>query len=711
MEKKTEKIIKKFTSRMQADLLLVFCVITLLMVGLMGRLIYIVHVDGDRYTKQVLSQQTYISSVLPYKRGDILDCNGTVLAHSELQYRLILDPKLLLENKKCVAPTLEAINKSFGIAESAIEKILKDKPGSQYIIVQKNLKYDAVTSFKNTMSKSGSIVGVWFEEEYVRTYPYKKLACDLLGFASADNTGFYGIEEYYNRDLNGTNGREYGYYDENLDIEHIVKKAVNGNSIITTINTDIQRIIQEKIEKYRKEVGCKGIGIVVMNPNTGGIIAMASNQEFDLNSPRDLSVAYTKSEISAMTDQEKTDALNTIWKNDAISSNFEPGSTFKPITVASALDEGLVNEATTFVCKGVLTRGGGPIKCAHTHGKIDLGEAVMDSCNVAMMEIADKEGGDLFYQYEKSFGLGQKTGVDLPGEGTGQLIPQKDLKVGSSELATSSFGQSTTATMVQMAAAFSSVVNGGNYYQPHVMKKIVSDSGATVKDLDKLLVRKTISEATSELLQKYLYQTVEAGTATDAKVTGYTIGGKTGTAQKFVFDKETNKMARGDKKYIVSFIGCSPAINPEVVFYLIIDEPNVEHPSNKEATILSGQILKEILPVLRIFPEGKIDYLLPTPTPTPDPNAKKEDTSNQAGDENSTGNHTENNTGNENSTEGNKNNKAGNKAGSEGNKDNPQADVGTTGDIENNTEDNQTGDNAGDAQNSQENEDLFDPID
>ncbi len=681
MEKRNDKTIKKFTSRMQANLLLVFCVITLLMVGLMGRLIYIVHVDGDRYTKQVLSRQTYVSSVLPYKRGDILDNNGTVLAHSELQYRLILDPKLLLENKKCVDPTLEAIQKSFGISEGTIRDILKDKPDSQYVIVQKNLKYDAVSDFKKISSKSGSINGVWFEEEYVRTYPYNKLACDLLGFSSADNIGFYGIEEYYNKDLNGTNGREYGYYDENLNIEHIVKKAVNGNSVITTINTGVQRIIQEKIESYRKEIGCKGIGIIVMNPNNGGIIAMASNQEFDLNSPRDLSIAYTNSEISSMTDQEKTDALNNIWKNDAISSNFEPGSTFKPITVASALEEGLVSDSTTFVCNGFLYKGGFRIKCAHTHGKLTLGQAVMQSCNVAMMEIADREGKNLFYQYEKSFGLGQKTGIDLPGEGTGQLLPLKDL--GESGLATSSFGQSTTATMIQMAAAFSSVVNGGNYYQPHVMKRIVSDSGATVKDFDKLLVRKTISEGTSELLQKYLYQTVEAGTATKAKVKGYTLGGKTGTAQKFVFDKVQNKLVRAEKKYVVSFIGCSPAIHPQVVFYLIIDEPNVKNPSSAVATDFSGQILKEIMPLLGIFPEGEIDYLLPTPTPTPDPSTKKAEEENAAGNKTGT-------EGNENSTEEN-NTTAGNSEKKEGGK--------------------QTGDNAKDTPNTQENEDLFDPID
>lgn len=588
---------------MQARLLLVFCVVTLLLMGLMGRLIYIMQVDGERYAKHVLSRQSYVSAVLPYKRGDILDRNGTVLARSELRYRLILDPSRLILNEESIDPTLKAIEKYFGIETAIVKDILDNKPNSQYTIVTKNLKYDEVSQFEAFMEENSEIMGVWFEEEYVRTYPNNTLACDIIGFTSADNIGFWGIEEYYNNELNGTNGREYGYYDSSLNIERIVKKAVNGNSIISTVDSNVQRIIQKHIREFNEEFGSKGIGVVVMNPNNGEILAMASNAEYDLNNPRDLTPFYTENEIEGMSKEEITSALNSIWKNDIISSSFEPGSTFKPITIAAALDENLATNNSTYDCDGVEKVGDRDIHCSNRygHGTLTLEEALMKSCNDALMQIVMKEGRDIFYQYETNFGIGSKTGVDLPGEGQG-IIFEKE-KLNATELATSSFGQGISTTMLQLASAYSSMVNGGYYYRPHVMKQIVNDNGAIVREYDKLLVRQTVSEKTSELMQKYLYRTVEEGTAKGAKVEGYAIAGKTGTAQKPPYK---------NKKYIVSFLGHVPAINPEIVIYVMIDEPqNVEKQADSSiATKFASRILKEILPALGIFPEGEIDYLL-----------------------------------------------------------------------------------------------------
>jgi stage V sporulation protein D (sporulation-specific penicillin-binding protein) len=589
---------------MQARLLLVFCVITMLLVGLMGRLIYLTQTDGDRYAKHVLSRQSYVSAVLPYKRGDIIDRNGTVLARSELQYRLIIDPKRLNQNQDSIAPTIKALKDSFGIEQERIQTILVDKAESQYVIIEKNLKYDPVQSFKTLMENSDDIVGVWFEEEYVRTYPYKTLACDILGFTSADNKGYWGIEEYYNNELNGTNGREYGYYDADLNIERIVKKPVNGNTIISTIDLNVQRIIQKQIIDFNTEFGSKNIAVLIMNPNNGEIIAMASNQEYDLNAPRNLTGIYPEDEVATMTEAQKMEVLNALWKNDVISSGFEPGSTFKPMTIASALEESLVAEENTYICDGGEHVGGSYIRCSKRtgHGEITLGEALMVSCNDVLMQIVAEEGKDLFFNYQKSFSLGKKTGIDLPGEETGILIALD--KLNSTELATSSFGQSFNTTMIQMASAYASLVNGGYYYEPHVVKKIVNDKGAVVKAIDKILVRQTVSEPTSEFIQKYMYQTVEAGTAQGAKVPGYAIGGKTGTAQK---------LPRDAKTYIVSFLGAVPAINPEVVVYVMIDEPqNVEKQADSSiATKFASRIMAEILPTLGIYPEGEIDYLLP----------------------------------------------------------------------------------------------------
>lgn len=603
---------KIFNSRMQARLLLVFCVVALLMTGLIGRLVYIMQVDGERYAKQVLSRQSYVSAVLPYKRGEILDRKGTVLARSELQYRLILDAKLLLQYSDSIPPTLAALKEYFDIDSEEVKTLLQERAESHYVVLRKNLKYENVDNFKKAIEKKNKnskkdekILGVWFEEEYVRTYPYDTLACDVIGFSSVDNVGYYGIEEFYNNELNGINGREYGYYDAELNIERIVKKAVNGNSVVSTIDLNVQRILQKHIRQFNEEIGSVGVGILIMDPNNGEILGMASNQEYNLNEPRNLSGIFSEEELAVMTDEQKMTALNTIWKNDIISSIFEPGSTFKPLTVAAALEESLVNDHSTFLCDGGEKIPGmeNPIRCSNKygHGVITLAQSIMFSCNDALMQIAKLEGKEMFYDYERRFGIGQKTGIDLPGEQAGLIIAKDNLN--ASELATSSFGQGGTVTMIQLAAAYSSIVNGGYYYQPHIVKEIINDNGATVKSFDKLLVRQTVSEQTSELMQKYLYQTVEAGTAKYAKVAGYSVAGKTGTAQKIPYS---------EKKYIVSFLGHVPAINPEVVIYVTVDEPqNVEKQADSSiATKFASRIMTEVLPALGIYPEGDIDYLL-----------------------------------------------------------------------------------------------------
>ncbi len=603
MARASERQLKKFSSRMQARLLLVFCVIILLLVGLMGRLIFIVHVDGDRFTKRVLARQSYVTQDIPYRRGAIMDRNGTVLAKSELQYKLVLDPKLLLLYEDCIEPTLTALTSNFALEAQALQSILDDDPNSQYKILLKHLNYQQVQDFKKVMSEDDEIMGVWFEEEYVRTYPYDTLACDVLGFTSSDNRGYFGIEESYNEELNGTNGREYGYFDSTLNIERILKKPVNGDSIISTIDMNAQRIIQKHIKTFNQDFGSENIGVLVMNPNNGEILAMASNQEYNLNQPRELEGLYTKQEISSMTEEEKITALNELWKNDALGLLYEPGSTFKPFTIASALEENVITVNDTYQCDGGQQIGPDYIQCSNRngHGLVTLQEAIMKSCNDALMQIADKEGRHVFADYVDRFGFGHKTGIDLPGEEAG--IVKKEDKIHAVDLATNSFGQNINVSMVQMAAAFSSLVNGGSYYEPHIVKQIINDSGATVKQFDKVLARQTVSEKTSKFLQESLYKTVEEGTAGGAKVTGYAIGGKTGTAQKY---------PRGGGTYLVSFLGQVPAIHPEIVIYVIVDEPQnvVRQDDSSIATKLASRIMTELLPAVSIYPDGEIDYLL-----------------------------------------------------------------------------------------------------
>lgn len=595
--------IKRFTSRMQARLLLVFCVVTLILVGLIGRLIYIMQTDGERYAKQVLSRQSYVRGVLPYKRGEILDRNGAILARSELRYRLLLDPENLLINSDKIPTTLAALKEYYGIEADTVNTILKDSPNSRYKILLDNLQLSEVEDFKKLIKEDKNVKSLWFEEKYVRNYPYNTIACDILGFTSVDNKGYWGIEEYYNDELNGINGKEFGYYDSSLNIERIIKKPEHGNTIVSTIDVNAQRIVQKHISQFNEDFGSLNIGVLVMDPNNGDIIAMASNEEYDLNSPQALAGIYSKEELATMSLEEKIEAMNKLWKNDIISLGFEPGSTFKPFTVAVGLEEAFVSENSTFLCDGVEHVGGWDIRCSarHGHGNITLAETLIKSCNDAMMHIVDMVGRDNFYRYQKYFSFGQTTGIDLPGEESGILIALDNLN--ASELATSSFGQTFTATMLQMAAGYSSLVNGGYYYQPRVVKEILNDQNATVKKIEPLLIRRTVSEKTSEFIQETMYQTVELGTAKHAKVEGYTIGGKTGTAEK---------LPRGSDTYIVSFLGASPAINPEIVIYVVIDEPqNVPRQDNSSiATQLTSRIMNELLPALGIYPEGEIDYLL-----------------------------------------------------------------------------------------------------
>lgn len=593
-----EKKRKSFTPKMQAKLLLVFCVIIIALIALIGRLVYLNRKDGEKYAKRVLSQQTYTSSTIPYRRGSILDRKGTVLAASQKVYHLILDVKYMLKEKEDnLEPTITALVDTYdSLSRKELMEIVKTKPESQYVKLLKNLTYDQMTAMKNKIEEKDShIKGVWFEEDYIRSYPYDSLASHVIGFTASGNVGTWGIEQYYNEELNGTNGREYGYIDSELNLERHIKSAVNGNTIITTIDASVQGIVQKHVDAFNEEYGSKNIGVLIMNPNNGEIYAMVSNKAYDLNNPTDLSSFYTKKEIEGMTEDDKLEALNKIWRNFTINDAWEPGSTFKPITVAAALEEGLISADDTFFCDGYEKVGGYTIKCSNRagHGTITLQEALMKSCNDALMQIAAKEGKKLFYNYQTFFGFGEKVGIDLPGEANGILMPKKDRV--DSALATNSFGQNFTSTMVQVAAAYSSLINGGYFYQPHVAKEIINDQGATVKTFDKNLIRKTVSKETSNFIKEAMFQTVEAGTAKHAQVPGYTVGGKTGTAEK---------LPRADKTYIVSFIGNVPADNPEIVIYVVIDEAQnvIKQADSSLATKLTSQILAEVLPFLEIYP-------------------------------------------------------------------------------------------------------------
>ena len=578
---------KRFSRKMCITVFLVFCVCLFTFGVLLFKIYRINSKDGDRYRKEALSQQSYTNTVLNYQRGDVKDRNNTTLAVSVRKYDLVLEPRTLGKDEKKKQATVDAIAKTFGVASSVVEEVIQKKPNSMYEHIDglKELPAKKVDKFKKQIKKE-RLEGVWFEEVYKRNYPLKTVGASIIGFMNSNNQGTYGVEEQYNSVLNGTTGREYGYFDSNMNLQRTIKEAKDGNSVVLTIDANVQKIIEDEIADFQKNgTGAKTIAMMVMNPKNGEILAMASNSTFDLNDPQNLASMYSEQKIAAMTDKEKNENLLSMWSNFC-----EPGSTFKPFTIAAALDENIISGKSTFQCNGVKKVADREIHCSNRngHGMLDLRHALMESCNAALMDIGLGLGRNKFSKYNKLYGFGQRTGVDLPGETSGLIHTKEELN--PVELATSSFGQTQTVTMVQMLSGFSSRINGGNYYQPHLVKEIQNSNGDVVKTIDPVIVKRTTSEDTSSKLRSYLKSTVEEGTAAPAQVKGYSIGGKTGTAEKRPVSA---------KKYLVSFIGCEPAEDPEVAYYVIIDEPHVKDQAHSTyATEFSSKVMKRVLPFL-----------------------------------------------------------------------------------------------------------------
>lgn len=620
--------------KMKRKLALLFVVIVLLLMGIIVRLVYINRVSGEQYKKRVLAQQDTKSQTLPYKRGDIYDRNGTVLATSEKVYNLILDPGVLWKNydedakKDCVEPTLSALVEYFDLDRSELNTIMQEKKDSHYVMLKKQLTKSEVQDFEEAMDdKDSRIEGVWLEDTYIRRYPYDSLACNVIGYTVSGNVGQYGIEQQYSDTLNGEDGRTYNYLNEDLEQEKNVRAAVDGDSVMSTIDVTLQEIVEKAIDDFQEkytnnfregEAGSKTAAAIMMDPNTGEILAMASNRKYDLNQPYDLVAngIATQEESDAMTEEERLDKLNELWRNFCVSDTYEPGSTAKPITVAAALESGVVHDGDTFLCDGRQNVGGHEIWCAKKigHGVIDLEGSLKFSCNDALMQIAAKLGEEEYSKYQNLFNMGLRTGIDLPGEArTDSLIyyakdlaPSENLVMGATDLATNSFGQNFNVTMVQLISAFSATINGGYYYQPHVVKKIMDSNGGTVKNVEPILLRRPISSKTSALIRQYLYATMYGAqdangnnaTGRAARIAGYAMGGKTGTAEKIPRDK-TN--------YLVSFIGFAPADSPQVVLYVVVDEPNAPKQSTSSfAQEIWKNIMKQALPYLNIYPTEEI---------------------------------------------------------------------------------------------------------
>lgn len=594
---------KKFSIFMQKKLVSLFLAIILAFVILVLRITYINASSGSSYTKVVLDQQQYNSRTIPFKRGDIVDRNGTKIATSERVYNVILDVEVMLSDKDNVEPTIRVLNECFGIEEEKVRKVIEESPSSRYSILLKGVNYETAQKFEKIDEddeKYPNVAGIWLEDDYIRRYPYNTLASDVIGFTVNGNLGSNGIEAAYNSILNGADGREYGYLDEDLTFERTVKEPDNGNTVVSTIDLQVQSIVEKHIlafnETYKNGFttgeGSKNTAVIVMNPQNGEILAEASYPNYDLNQPRDLTRYYTEEEIAAMSDDEKLDKYNQLWNNFCVSEAYEPGSTFKPFTIAAGLETGTLIGDEGYTCGGMLHIGDHDIHCSNRdgHGPQSLKRSLENSCNVALMYIGQSIGKEEFCRYQKLFGFGEYTGIDLPGEALGLLYDAEDMDPAS--LATNSFGQNFNVTMTQLSASFCALINGGDYYKPHVVRQIWDEKGNLIENKNPVLLKRTISKETSDIIKDYMLGVVQEGTGAKAAVEGYDVGGKTGTAEK---------QPRGNKKYLVSFIGYAPQENPEVVVYAVIDEPNVaEQASSAYAMQLASDIMKEIFPYLGI---------------------------------------------------------------------------------------------------------------
>lgn len=597
-------------------------VILLALVGLLFRITYISMKSGDKYTRQVLtqSQQQYESTTIPFKRGDILDRNGNTLATSVKVYNVILDCSVVNSKKSYREPTVNALSEYLGIDSSVVEAKLDDEStaGSQYQILKtismdeekKFLEMNEITDDnKDTLDKDEykrrqNVQGVWFEEHYQREYPFHALASTVLGFSSANNTASLGIEGYYNSTLNGTDGKKYGYLNSDDSMEQDIVEAIDGKTLVSTIDVNIQSIIEKYISAFNEKLrnnayegdGAENIGVIVENPNNGEILAMAGKNTFDLNDPR---AAYANR--TDLKDEEISEGLDELWRNFCISSNYEPGSVIKPIIVASALESGAVTDNDVFVCDGGEQIGNDYVRCAvypYAHGTETLGEVIQNSCNDGMMAIGRKMGASLLLDYQSRFNFGSRTGIDLPGESSGAIYSSSQMK--DMELASTTFGQGFTCTMIQEIAAMSAVINGGTYYQPHVVKEVRSqEDGSVLKTNEGNVLKQVVSSDVSEHIREYMGMSVKYGTSRKSKVQGYSMGGKTGTAEI---------LSTEEKDYLVSFIGFAPLDEPQLLVYVVVDRPNVEEQADSSyAQYIAQAILDEVLPYMNIYPDEEAE--------------------------------------------------------------------------------------------------------
>ena len=608
--------------------LLVVCGIVAFLV-LVAKLYQVMVVQHDYYENMAISQQVRETEIAA-SRGTIYDTNGKILAKSASVDTIFISPAEITKYDEDPVLIARSLSEILGVDYGKILEMTSDTK-SWYKVVARKVESD-VSDQVRAFKEENNIVGVKIEADTKRYYPYGSLAAHIIGFVGTDNSGLSGIENRYDDSLSGSKGRVVRATDRNgtdmlfVDYEDYYD-ASNGENVTLTLDATIQyymeKHMQQAVEDYDVQ---NGAAAIAMDPNTGAILGMASLGNFDLNDYQAVSEEAQAEIDAAESDEEAAELLSAAqqlqWRNKALSDTYEPGSTFKIITLAMALEEGLVDDSSTFYCGGstnVLGRTD-PLKCWKTggHGSQTLTQAIQHSCNVALVQIGQKVGAQTFYKYAEAFGflnltenmdatLTAKTGIDLAGESGSIWWSQNTFydTENLSQLASASFGQTFTITPLQLITALSACVNGGNLMKPYVVKNVTDSSGKIVSANEPTVVRQVVSEQTSakvrEILEKVVGDPVD-GTGKNAYVAGYRIGGKTGTSEKVAQD-----VAGGPKEYIVSFIGVAPADDPQIVILVLLDTPSNDcgvYISGGQMTALTvGKMMADILPYMGVEPE------------------------------------------------------------------------------------------------------------
>lgn len=552
---------------------------------LLGRIIYIELFRAEQWQELAYEQQTRDRLIMP-KRGSILDRNGEGIALTETVNAVSVIPVQVQDPEKTAAYLAEKLELDYDIVFKKIQE--------KVALVRIKTKVDSELAAE---IRKDEVPGVMVDEDVKRSYPYSEMAAHVIGFVGKDNQGILGIEAKYDELLEGKQGKILTLTDSRgneVDSKQDRIPPEDGKNLVTTIDVVLQQYAEQTIAKAVETKNADHGLIIVLNPQDGEIYAMANYPSFDLNDPFTINDETLAQTWSSLSQEEKNNSLNAMWRNTAINDTYEPGSTFKIVTSAAGLEEGVVTPESTFFCNGFHIAGDRRIKCwryPRTHGSETFIEGVQNSCNPVFMVIGEQLGAEKFLAYMKKFGFDEKTGIDLAGEAVG--IIHKLENVGPVELATMSFGQSFQITPLQLLRAASSIVNGGYLITPHIAKGIADENGNLVEEFQYEKGEQVISKETSDIMKPILESVVSVGTGNKSYIPGYRIGGKTATSEK---------LPRRSGKYIASFMTFAPAENPEVMALVLIDEPQGVYYGGTVAGPVMQELLKNTLPYLGIEP-------------------------------------------------------------------------------------------------------------